>query len=368
MLVFLMIAAIPFGNAFRIDTSYTLPPSIQVSGEHGWSEWSFCTVAPEGDRIALIVPTRHEVVTYELNSGHQSVAVKHTAGAALASHESGEALEGFDWQTFVKTVARQGRNPDQVNIPVAVAFDRSGRLMVSDAGNRRLSMFARHGDVVSSFLFGADEDVPSTMRLASHGNILCANLRLDRKQRLNAGHHCNLYTPSGNHLLALAYTPSIAFERNLWVGVAATFDVDTAGTIFQTFTCDPTVHVYDQSGREVRSFGASPTWFVGPPVLSPPIFELESPPPSYWTAWTRPIGITCIDQDRVLRTSLSNGKVPGVSAPFIIDVFTKDGELVAEGVPSDAWPIGVDRDGAIYFLTLKGDRLLKTHVRERIVP
>lgn len=361
------VAIASFGDVFAIDTSVEIPAAIRVSGGK-WTYWSYCAVSPGGGTVAFIDPALHEVLTYDLAAQRATTAVAHTETARQASFASTEELGTFDWEAFVSRVARNGRSRDQVNVPVAIAYDRKGRLLVSDLGNRRVSIFDAGGSFAGSFLLGADDNAPSEIRTLPDGNLLCANLRLDPHGQMNGGHHCNVYSPDGAWMRSLAYTPPIAFERNLWLGVGACVDVDANGNAYVGFSVDPTIRVYDSTGRETQTFGSNPPWFVHPPALPAVLFQRENEPRGFWESWTRLIKVVHIGGGHLLRVALTNGKVAGTDKPFVIDVLSSDGSSLIPGVAADAWPVGVDRDGAIWWLTWKGDKLLRTHLAQWPTP
>ncbi|MBI5869255.1 MAG: hypothetical protein HZB43_13375 [candidate division Zixibacteria bacterium] len=384
------IAISPFDSAFVVDTAFQTPAALRVTGRHASTDWSFCAVSPDGARMAYIDPEFNDVRTYDLAAGAMTTALSHTAKTVFTWSDSTEVIERPDGSRYlrvvehsdpirareqggpavgasvgevaIRTVVRQGRKQDEVNTPVALAFGHDGSLLVSDVGSRRVIVMGPDGNFRSSFLLGDDEDAPSEMRLTPDGNLLCANLRLDRSTALNAGHNCNVYSMAGVRLQSFAYTPASALARNLWTGVRAVLDVDRKGYAFVAFSIDPEIHVWDSAGQERRAFGGPAAWFVSPRALRSPLSQREVVPTGFHESWTRPIKIVCFGDDHLLRATLANDRVAETDKPFLIDVFSIAGTALGPTVASDAWPVGADSAGHIYFLTAAGDRLLKAHL------
>ncbi|MBD3333354.1 hypothetical protein GF356_10930 [candidate division GN15 bacterium] len=251
-----------------------------------------------------------------------------------------------------------------MNIPIAVGYDRSGTLFVSDVGNRRVSLFSLEGSFESSFLLPPAIGAPSDLRIMPDGNYLLANLQLDSARGLNAGHHCNVVSPSGKLLRSFAYTPKTAFDRNLWLGVYSVFDLDEDGNVYVAFTIEPVVYVYNAAGELLRTFGETPEWWVSPPDLQVPQFRINDEPDGFYTSWTRVVRLFYVGEGKLLRCTETNGLIKGCSQPYVLDVFATDGRLVAGGIESKYLPIGADSNSMIYFVSARGDRVIRNSLRD----
>ncbi|MCK4372408.1 MAG: hypothetical protein KAW61_04640 [candidate division Zixibacteria bacterium] len=355
---------VPFGSRFTTQKVFPISSEVRISGEKGWTDWSYFTVGPDGARVAFIDPKRQEVRSYSLDGGTSNMVAEHTDVSDYAWGPTKHHPETLYVTETVNNIARKGRKPDEVNVPIAVKYDRSGKLLVSDLGNRRISVFSPEGMFESSFLLPQTVDAPSDIRATNDGNYLLSNLSLDRSRGINAGYHCNFLSRTGKLLKSFAYTPKIAFERNLWLGVHSLFDLDERGNIYVAFTVEPAIYVYNSAGELTKSFGETPGWWVPPPKLQSSRFVIEDEPEDFYGSWTRVIKLVYAGNGKLILCAETNGLVEGCSKPFILDVYSTDGKLIAGSIESDCFPVGVDNDNMIYFLSVTGDRLLKTSLIE----
>jgi hypothetical protein len=355
---------VPFGSRFTAQKVFSIPSEVRISGEKGWTDWSYFTVGPDGARVAFIDPKRQEVRSYSLNGGTSSVMAEHTDVSSYAWGPTKHHPETLYVTETVNDIARKGQRPDEVNVPIAVKYDRSGKLFVSDLSNRRVSVFSPEGTFESSFLLPQTVGAPSDIRATNDGNYLLSNLFLDNSRGINAGYHCNFFSPTGKLLKSFAYTPKVAFDRNLWLGVYSLFDLDKQGNIYVAFTVEPVIYVYNSAGELMMTFGETPEWWVPPPKLEASRFRIRSEPNGFHGSWTRVIKLVYAGNGRLIRCAETNGLVEGCSKPFILDVYSTDGKLIAGSIESDCFPVGVDNDNMIYFLSVTGDRLLKTRLIE----
>ncbi len=60
--------------------------------------------------------------------------------------------------------------------------------------------------------------------------------------------------------------------------------------------------------------------------------------------------LEAVDDQTVLIMSAANGLVPKTNKPYIIDLWTLRGEMIAAGIPADYKFLCSDKDGAAYFL------------------
>ena len=360
----LVVLLAPFTGHFSVHEVFPIPPEIRVSSEKYSTYRHSFTVSPDGAQVAFIDPEEQEVRSYDLVRGVSGMVAAHTD---VSGYEWGPIKQQGDTIYFteaVNDIARRGRRPNEVNIPIAIKYDRSGKLFVSDLGNRRVSIFGVDGNLENSFLLPMTTQCPSDMRETSNGNYLLSNLFLDRSRSINAGYHCNLFSPTGKLLKSFAYTPKSACDRYLWLGVYSLFDLDDRGNTYVAFTVDPAIYVYNSAGELMMTFGETPGWWVPPPKLEAPPFRIRGEPDGFHGSWTRVIKLVYAGNDRLILCAETNGLVEGCSKRFIMNVYFTDGKLIAEGIESDYLPVGVDNDNMIYFLSVTGDRLLKTSLIE----
>lgn len=360
----LVVLLVPFGNYFSTRKVFPIPPENRVSSEKHSTYRHYFSVSPDGTRVAFIDAKKQEVCSYSLDGGTSDVVAEHTDVSGYAWGPTKHHPETLYLTETVSDIIHKGRRPDQVNIPIAIKYDRSGKLFVSDLGNRRVSVFEVDGNLENSFLLPMTTQCPSDMRETSNGNYLLSNLFLDRSRSINAGYHCNLFSRTGKLVKSFAYTPKTAFDRNLWLGVYSLFDLDEQGNIYVAFTVEPVIYVYNSAGELQMTFGETPGWWVPPPKLEASRFRIRSEPDNFHGSWTRIIKLVHTRDGKLILCAETNGLVEGCSKRFIMNVYSIDGKLIAEGIESDYLPVGVDNDNMIYFLSVSGDRLLKTSLIE----
>ncbi len=352
-----------FGNQITVETSTAIPKADRVSGAGGWTDWSYCTVSPDGRRAAFIIPLRGEVDVLDLSDEVARTLAAHDGEGSQAFMFSSSDIEDFDFRQWARTVARNGRKKDEVALPLSVHYSRTGNLLISDAGNRRILEFSPDNRLVRSFLLTGDLAAPNEVRVLPDNEFITAGLNLDPKSRLNAGNFCTVFDEAGELVRSFAYTPQSALEKKLWVGVSAVLDIDDEGIIYVSFSVEGDIYAYRSSGELIGKIDYHPAWFVAPPSLSEPDFVLERPPEGFWRSWTRIIKIIYAGDGRLVLAAETNGLVPGVEAPFIFDVLTTDGRVIQSGIPSQYWPVGRDRNNALYWLSFSGDSLVKTRLK-----
>jgi hypothetical protein len=359
-----LILLAPFSNCFTEGNVYNVPKEAQVSST-GYSTYRhWLTVSPDGRRVVYIDTEAKEVRALNLESSTTSAVAQHTDHAESVWGTTAGRGDTVYFSGDISKVARQGQRPNEVNIPIAVGYDRSGTLFISDVGNRRVSLFSLEGSFENSFLLPTAIGAPSDLRIIPDGNYLLANLYLDSARGLNSGYHCNVVSPSGKLLRSFAYTPKTAFDRNLWLGVYSVFDLDEDGNVYVAFTIEPVVYVYNTAGELLRTFGETPKWWVSPPHLQVPRFRISNEPDGFYTSWTRVVRLLYVSGGKLLRCTETNGLIKGCSQPYVLDVFSTDGRLVAGGIQSEYLPISADSNGMIYFVSVNGDRLIRTSLRD----
>jgi len=362
--VILMVLALPiFADQFEIIEKIPVPKEARVSGGGGWTDWSYCAVNPDGNQAAVINPGSGEVLTFTFkNEGADAVAANYQAGDYKFFFSNAE-IESFDFEGWVKTAARNGRKRNEVNLPLAVDCTPTGELLISDMGSRRILHFGDGGVLQNSFILTGQLAAPNEIRLHPGGLYVAAGLNLDTTSAINAGNFCTVFSSAGEIIRSFAYSPPIAIDRNLWVGVSAVMDIDEKGMIYISFSVEGDIYVYDISGQLVRRFNYRPDWFTPPPALERPVFKFEREPIGFWKSWTRIIGLVYAGNGVMLLVAETNGQVPGVEAPFIIDVLTTDGKVICDGIAWDYWPVGRADDNHIYWMAYSGDHLIKTRLQ-----
>ena len=83
----------------------------------------------------------------------------------------------------IHTIGGPGQEPGRFNQPTAIAFDDDGRLLVGDAWNSRLSLFAPGGALL--FAWSVQDFTPSAVTVATDGIIWACDLHAGRVIRFS---------------------------------------------------------------------------------------------------------------------------------------------------------------------------------------
>jgi hypothetical protein len=351
----------PFPTVFKTTNTYIIPEAYRIAGDSNRTTYrQYCSVNPAGNIVALIDYSRKRVVAFDLVTGDTTIPALPTSRTQRAwgpVQRKGDTILFSDNPT---TVSETGRRSSEAAIPVAVNFSGTGQLFVADAGNRRISAYDSALQFHSSFLLPTNVGTPSNAAVLENGNFLCANLKIDSASTINAGHWCNIFSPKGELLRSFAYTPKEAVARNLWLGVNSLIDVDENQHIYVAFTIAPHIDVYTTGGDLTDTYDVPADWWVLPPRIEPPPFNIRNEPPDFFGRWTRLVKLLYLGQGKLLLASESNKLVKDCDKRFIIDVFDTRSRTVLEHTCTDYLPVGVDAAGRIYFLSLNGRELIQT--------
>jgi len=263
-LLIIAVSVSAFGDYFEVEYRIPIPEKLRISGEGGWTDWSYCSVNPAGDAAAFIDPEARQVVVYDIGAASASVLAGNFDPSYQQFFFSSVEMEVFDLSDWINTIARNGRKTDEVNLPLAINYSPAGELLISDMGARRILHFSSEGDLIRSFLLTGQVAAPNEIRYHPDGIYIAAGLNLDPSSAINGGNFCTLFSADGQEIGSFAYTPQIALDRNLWVGVSAVLDIDDSGLVYLSFSVEGDVYVYDITGTLRRRFGHRPTWFADP--------------------------------------------------------------------------------------------------------
>jgi len=139
-----------FDTVFAVDSVVNLPPQLRLAASPECTYWNFCTVSSAGDALIYINPDLGEIQRYDF--AHERIDTVADRGGTGRPHpgEFSEPLPAFAYKET--TVVQSGRGRGQVDVPLAVSCTRSGDLLVSDLGNRRISALGVDGKLRTSFL------------------------------------------------------------------------------------------------------------------------------------------------------------------------------------------------------------------------
>lgn len=357
-----LVAAPVFDTVFAVDSVINLPPQLDLAASPECTYWNFCVINPSGNGIIFIDPVLGGIQRYDFGRAGVDTVADRGAAERVQPGEFSEPVPAYEYNPM--TVASSGRGRGQVDVPLAVSCTGSGDLLVSDLGKRRISVFGVDGTLKSSFLLPPSMNPPNELKQSPSGDFLLIGLKLDSRGAANTGTYGNRFSLDGILLDSFLTVPQVVLSRNLWSGVAAVADIDDAGDIFAVFNVEGCVYWWGFGQHEAERMTEPPDWFTPPPKLDPPLSPGEKPPREFTRSWPRIIRLVSDGRNRLVMAALTNGRVSGVSTPLVLEVYGTDGGVVASRIPSDCFPIGRDAGGYVYFLSIDGKRLLKTHIRK----
>lgn len=353
-----------FGDVFDIRQVLELPEKRWVSSRSFSTYRQYCCVDPGGGQVVLVDPREREIVAFDLQSGIPETPVARTDASVYDWGPVEQRGDTLICSSEGKLAVQRGSRSCEVNMPIAVRFDATGKLMVSDLHNRRISVFGDDYNFEHSFLLPPQLGPASDVVRLTDSTYLLSSPKPDTLSALNTGFSCHILTARGEIVESFAYTPESAIERNLWFGVHALVEIDDSGSIYVGFTTEPKVHVFDKTGTYLRTFGEERDWWVPPPVLQKPNFVINKPPNDFDGSWTRMVKLVCTRDNRLIVAFEANGLVRDCEGSFILDVYEPSGEFLGRSICCEALPVGVDSQNNIYFLSDTGDRILRTTFKE----
>lgn len=351
---------------FNCSEIFIIPENNRLSSEKFANYRHYFAITSDGKTAVYIHPTARSVKCFDLTSGTIYEKSSHTNSASYSWGPTRRSADTVFLTEADDAVAGTGRKVGQVNTPMAVTCDHRGKLLVSDLGNRRVLVFDSTLDFERSFLVPASVTVPSYVVLDESDNYITANLLLDTLASINSGFHCCVFDSAATLIDRLAPSPPVVFERNLWLGVNALIDNDKYDNIYVCFSVDPTVCVYDHDFNLTSRLYLNPTWWTTPAALPRTTFQVNTEPTEFYESWTRIIKLIHIGDGRLLLAAETNGHVADCPSRFIMDIVTAEGKTLVSAIETDYLPVGCDRNGFIYFLSLDGKELLKTEFKEMV--
>lgn len=360
IILFPLIILSSFLEWFSIEKTFSIPPDQSIPSVKCSTYRHYFAVMADGKTAVYIDPSGRCVKSFDLISGTFAERSSHTTEASSGWGPVRQSADTMFLSGPEVDVASFGRKAGQVNTPLALTCDRGGNLLVSDLGNRRVLLFDTSLSFLSSFLVPTVATVPSNVLMDESGDYVVANLLLDTTSSINSGFHCCVLSATGALLAHFAPTPTIAFERNLWLGVCALIDRDDDHNVYVAFSVDPTICVYNRNRVLTSCIDVKPAWWRPPPILPQSRFQVREEPTDFLESWTRIVKLLYVERGVLLVVAETNGQIEGCATRFIMDIYTTDGQVLVSGVGSDYLPVGTDRDGYIYFLSLSGDKLLRT--------
>lgn len=345
---------------FRIVREIVVAPSLQFTPLALPSYRHACSINPLGDKAAFINLHDRSVVTLDLGDNSLTRIADHSDNQSVSWGPVARHGDTLYFSDDTLSAARQGTSPNNVSSPMIIRYDKRGALFVSDIGRRRVIALEPGGGLGWSYLLPPNLSQPVDARSLSRGRFLITSLLTDRKAISNEGQWCHVVDSTGRALAYFARTPDVARQRHWWLGLYPLVDQDSQENTYVAFTLDPVIHVFDSRGRELRTIQNAPGWWVNPESLAAPVPGVQREPKGFLGSWTRLVKLILINDKTILLAFETNGLVNNCSKPFVLELLTTSGEVIAAGIESEWLPIGVDVGSNVYFMSAKGDRIAET--------
>jgi len=259
---------------------------------------------------------------------------------------------------FLKRIGRKGEGPGEFRLPISIAVDNENNLYVLDFSLKRVSKFGRTKEFIYSFITSGGHDPIGSIKVSSDSSIYISGFKKKDEKNLEYGTWINMYNSRGKYLTS--FFPSSKFNKNwVWrIGPFCSFDVDEGDMIYAAQHCDYQVSKYDRNGKLVNSYGKAPYYFK-PPDAGKKIdfknydsqFDLIKKLKELSASWTKVVGLMVVKNKYVIIVLESNNLIKGFNKKYIIDVWDKEGKLVAGGIETDSRLLCKDKESFLYFLT-----------------
>ncbi|HCE76077.1 MAG TPA: hypothetical protein DEP04_05560 [Dehalococcoidia bacterium] len=139
-----------------------------------------------------------------------------------------------------------GDGEGQMTLPVAMAFDSEGRLLVTDEHTNRINIYSKKGDVIGKWGVKGDLEGefhgPAGIAVDSQGLVYVSDQRNHRIQK---------YTSEGEFLSQWGTKGANEAEFNLPWGIG----VDTSDNIYVADWRNDRVQIFDSSGQYIQAIG-----------------------------------------------------------------------------------------------------------------
>jgi len=257
---------------------------------------------------------------------------------------------------FIKTFGRRGNGPGEFRYPISLAIDSKDCIFVLDFSLIRLSKYRRDEGFLDSFILSGGHDPIGRIKVDSRSCIYLSGFKRGVKRNLDYGTWINKYTPEGK--FQFSFFSSHRLNRN-WVSridPSCSFDIDQDDMIYAIQHCAYEICKYHSDGKLLRTFGNMHHYFK-PPDISHKVdfkrFDTQSglikKLSELSVSWTKIIDLIIIGNRYLLIVMETNKLVKGCDKKYMIDIWDKDGNLVAGPIATNYRLLCKDVSDHLYF-------------------
>jgi len=252
---------------------------------------------------------------------------------------------------FERFIGGTGEGPGEFQLPKSVAIDKKGRIYIADNERRRINIYDKEGNFLNSFIITGLHWVPYVMKIDSVGNIYMGGYKEDFEHPFT-GTWIHKYNSSGKYLKSFFPTNEIAKGQIMAYYSLCSFDIDSENYIYATQATEYKIYKYDSEGNLLKKFGKAPPYYIRPQKFpSPEKWQLMSDKEqeniiNSWTHLTKVILV----KNKYLLLVLERKEQAKKGYKFLIDIFDKNGDLIAGGIGTNYKLLCKDKDDNLYFL------------------
>jgi hypothetical protein len=254
---------------------------------------------------------------------------------------------------FIARIGGHGQGPGEYMVPGAAYIDTSNRIYIVDTQSRRINIYETGGRFLESFLLNSSHG-PGNIVTDSEANVFLGGLGVPASPGVH-GDWLHKYDSRGRFVRSFFKDMS----GQMWfVMLKPNFLFDIHEDVIYAMQINRyNIHVLDNDGDLVRSFNRAPRYYRGPDenyVMDekkfPSLEKLKDELYRLMRSWTMPQHLEIVSPGVILVQSSANGLVAGCSKKYIIDLWSTQGDLIAEAIPCDHRFLCSDRKGNCYIL------------------
>jgi hypothetical protein len=256
---------------------------------------------------------------------------------------------------FIKRIGAKGQGPGEYIRPHAMGVDYQGNIYIADHSTRRINIYDRNGEFVSSFLLSGSHWAPDELIVFnSKKNMYVGGFKADMNTP-GSGKWINKYDQSGKYISSIV-------ERNakqtwlLRMFPVFCFDIGPNDLIYAAEINKYSIEVYDSEGNYIDKIGTIPSYFRKPSSASnfdaskyKTVEKLQEALINLSNSWTRITQLEVVE-DAILIVMEMNNLVKGINHKYLIDIYDIKGKRLHQGIQTDCKLLCSDKQGNIYFL------------------